>query len=398
MKQYNKIFILLIFVNIYLLSILTAKENPTNVNGDIKFFYETNTFHNMFNPKSSQSDISLNILSKNNLNSVLKSNIGFSLISTLGLEQDIAYNAWIDHRNENNQLKDILWLDIANIEYSILEKSTIIFGRQKLNTPLFKSETWNAVTNTFDALKFNFNDFEYLNFNFMFITRGNASPNKTVKPKNLVDAGMRGFGNEHNDSMFIAGINSDMFLNTEINVWLYKMPNQFSAYWFEINRDDDNYKLGLQLVNIDPEKDKGILGGAIKADFNLNELVSIQLAYSKINNKNSNFNISNLAGAFNGTSISHLYTETYWNYGYVGRIDAQSFKIESSIAFSLMDIKVGAVFVKGKEQEGNLNEVYIESKMEYDIFDITLCLLDSKAANSKRINSFIAQIVIPFKF
>ncbi len=50
-------------------------------------------------------------------------------------------------------VEDTAWIDVANVTAK-MGKTTAVIGRQKLDTPLAFTETWNIVENTFDAFTF----------------------------------------------------------------------------------------------------------------------------------------------------------------------------------------------------------------------------------------------------
>ena len=391
MNNRLKILFLLISIHTY-----TFASNDIT-NGKINIYYATTDTRNLFNSESSFFDIYFNLHKSYEFNNLLKSNIGISFISSLGLENGLADNSWISHYNNNsNQPKDIVWIDIVNLEYSIFNESSITLGRQKLNTPLLQTETWNIAMNTFDALKINIKEFEYFDTNIIFITRGNGNVAETVQPTNLLEAGMRGFGTQNNKSIFIIGGSSVPIKYSTFDFWFYSMPNNFSAYWLEGNRNNDDLEVGFQLAQLLPKNDKNVLGIGLKVNFYFDEAISVMIAYSRVQNRNSKkYNISNLAGDLYGGGNSNLYTEAFWNIGFVGREGAKSYKVESNIELRLMDIKVGIIGVDGNQNNDDLNEFYVESSMEYDIFDIKLSLINSKAGSTKE-NRLMAQFIIPF--
>ncbi|HHH19039.1 MAG TPA: hypothetical protein ENK86_00790, partial [Campylobacterales bacterium] len=134
-----------------MLAVSAAFAGESTISGDAKVFYATNDANDadMFDKTpNTYGDAAVSLDYSVEVADGISLNAGATGISTLGLEGTAVGNTWVDHA-----LKDRVWVDIANVTAK-LGNTTAVIGRQKIETPLAFTETWNIVENTFDAFTF----------------------------------------------------------------------------------------------------------------------------------------------------------------------------------------------------------------------------------------------------
>ena len=127
------------------------------VSGGAKYWYQTTvkdtTSNDFFQQESSVGVAAVELGVSADLMDGLKGKASVIGLDSLGLEQSFVKDissAGAGRENGDNYYRTQIWLSEANLDYKISNTSVII-GRQALNTPLLFTERWNASYNTFDA-------------------------------------------------------------------------------------------------------------------------------------------------------------------------------------------------------------------------------------------------------
>jgi hypothetical protein len=124
-----------------------AVVDNVKMSGNAKLFYETNDAQGtMFNEdvKQTKGQVLLTVGASANVGPV-KANVRHQTLTTAGLE-----NAVVGNVQSTGELETQNYTDIANLSTTI-GGTTLISGKQELNTPLCFTEKWNVTSNTFDA-------------------------------------------------------------------------------------------------------------------------------------------------------------------------------------------------------------------------------------------------------
>ncbi len=132
----------------------------------------------------------------------------------------------VDH---DGGVDDVVWIDTANIQIDA-GKTTFIVGRQQLDTPFFKSETWNIAPNTFDAavaVNSNIPDTKIIG---AWVGRGNGEGGYVVRAKNI-GGGMHAF-TEANKPAYAFGLINESIPNTTMQGVVLHISNSWLlGYW-----------------------------------------------------------------------------------------------------------------------------------------------------------------------
>ena len=355
------------------LSTAVASENAT-ITGEAKLFYGTTDAGDadLFDRASSYGDSGLSIKYKKKVKDGVTLNAGISGVSTLGLENELVSATWVDH---DGGVDDVVWIDTANIQIDA-GKTSFIVGRQQLDTPFFKSETWNVAPNTFDAAVAVNQNIPDTTLVGAWVGRGNGAGGVVVSPKNI-GGGMHGF-TDANKPAYAFGLINKSIPNTTTQGWYYAIPTVATAYWLQADANIvKNITLGLQYAGAEAEaEDDGSNAFGLKLGYE-NDKISAYGAYSKRNDKGA-IDISNIATG-HGASQSSLYTEAWWNYGFVGSNDAASIAVGASFDAGVANLGLQYTTVDTGDNENDMSEVAVTLEKEVGPLNATLAFINTDA-------------------
>ena len=120
--------------------------------------------------------------------------------------------------------------------------------------------------------------------------------------------------------------------------WYYNVTSLSSALWLQAEGESNGISLGAQYASRTPDQGDRTTGYAFQAKYSAS-WYSVSAAFSQIGDKGS-LNLVNLAGVYGGGSKSPLYTEAWWNWGYVSSPDTTSYALKAEAA--LNDYYLGA--------------------------------------------------------
>ncbi|MDD5212227.1 MAG: OprD family outer membrane porin [Sulfuricurvum sp.] len=375
------------------------------VSGDAKLFYATSDMGTMdlFDKGNSVADAALRV----GVTGDLLKGVSFGLtgyaVSTLGLENNLVSNTWTGaHGAVGNgsqfgaQVNDQAWMGEAWIA-ATAGKTTAKLGRMELDTPLAFSEKWSVVPNTFEAAVLINQDIPDTTLVGAWVGKGNGTNavmagtnHGPVGIDNVVGAGasMNTFMNS--GAYAAAAINNSLkFLTAQ--AWYYNVVNVADAYWLQADWDCQlvkNVKIGVQYADMSP---KGLLNGvpdssayAAKLAYSGVKDLVVSAAYSKAD-KDGALSIANVA-TDNATAQSKLYTEAWWNYGYVGAPGAESVNVTAEYNAGIA--KLGAYYTTvDNEIVGSthkVDEVTLTATKSFGPLDATLAYMsiDAKDQNA----------------
>lgn len=271
-------------------------------------------------------------------------NVGMTYVTTMGLENTLVSGIWT-----GGTLKDQIWIDEAKLTFTPIEKTALVLGRQYLDTPLAFSETWNIASNSMDAAVVVDSHVPKTTLIGAWVGRGNGASGFMVVD-NTADLNLGGNYNTYGSAVLnAAGLNGTLsgkgayafgavttaIPMTTVQAWYYDVESIATAYWVQADfAMDMGLSLGAQYANVNPsdlvdaaagaslEDTKGF---AVKAGFDVKDLgLSLSAAYSSVDKANSPVQIANTATGAMGGAQSKLYTEAWWNFGYVGAADTDA--------------------------------------------------------------------------
>jgi len=325
------------------------------VSGDAKVFYSTNdsgtaTNADLFDQSTSAADTALRLGVTGDLLKGVSFGVTGYAVSTLGLENNLVANTWTSgHTNgvEDNSWISELWLA------STMGKTTAKVGRMELDTPLAFSESWSVAKNTFDAAVLINQDLPDTTLVAAWVGKGNgvnhlaplAGLGEVAATKDNGSAvGLDAFmatGAKYTTfgeagAYAVAAVNNS-FKPLTAQAWYYNVSSVADAYWLQADINCEmvkGVKVGAQLAKIDP---KGVVNGIVP-NAKDSDAYAVKLAYEGIQNlkvsaafsdvdEDGVLNIANTATNNLAVAQSKLYTEAWWNYGYVGAPGATSWNV-----------------------------------------------------------------------
>jgi hypothetical protein len=270
----------------------------------------------------------------------------------------------------------------------------------ELDTPLAFSEKWSIVPNTFEGAVLINQDLPDTTLVGAWVGKGNGT--------NALHAGYTGvvgvdgvvganaaFNTYMNDGAYAVAAINNSFKPLTLQVWDYNVVNVANAVWAQGDIDCSlvkGLKIGAQYADLNP---KGLLGGANKLS-NSNgyagklgyegvENLKVSIAGSKTN-KDGVLKIANTATDNLGSAQSKLYTEAYWNYGYVGAPGARAYALAAE--YNLAGIaKLGAQYTNVNVRaavdtvDTKLQEAALTASKSFGPLDATLAYFSTKATD-----------------
>ena len=366
---------------IAVLAITSAVATESTITGDARVFYWTDDIgasHDLFNKNGAYGDAAISLDYSRDIADGITLNAGLTGISTLGLENTLVSDTWVDHKAE-----DRYWLDIANVTAKI-GKTTAVIGRQKLDTPLAFTETWNIVENTFDAFTFVNNDITDTTLVASLVTRANGGEFTNFQ------GGQADLG----DGIYTAGVVTKLIPNTTAQLWYYDFANNDDKVWAQADVNvAEAISVGVQYVQVmaNSGDDSSVVAGKVGYDANGMGLYG---AYSKADDKGTS-NFANYAGY----GASQLYTEAWWNFGFVSKPGAQAIVVGASTDMSGLALTAQYTDVTNDSNlaSDEMSEVTLTASKKLGPVDATLALINTSSDdNTIDGNTVQAYLTVPF--
>jgi hypothetical protein len=327
---------------IAVLAVTSAFAGESTITGDAKLFYSTSDIGNadLFNKNGAMGNAAVSLDYAKEIADGITINAGATGISTLGLESTLVSSTWVNHA-----LKDRVWLDVANVTAK-LGNTTAVIGRQKLDTPLAFTETWNIVDNTFDAFTFVNNDVADTTLVGSLVTRANGP---------FEFDNIQGGQTDLVEGIYAFGAVTKLIPNTTAQAWYYNSETQLDQddkLWLQVDANvAEGVTVGLQyamaMADTDGEDDSSLIAGKFSYDANGMGLFA---AYSKADDDGHN-SFANYAGY----GMSNVYTEAWWNFGMTTVAGAEAMSIGASM--DVADVALTAQFTTVSNDVNTNNEM-----------------------------------------
>ncbi len=292
-------------------------------------------------------------------------NFGVTYLTTMGLENSLVSSVWA------GGLKDQFWLDEANLAFSVVDKTSMIVGRQYLDTPLVFSETWNIVSNAFDAAVLIDQHLPETTLVGAWIGRSwdNAEP---------VDAKFGGeFSTFGKSGAYAVGAVTTLIPSVELELWYYGISSIATAFWAQAETAVSGVALGAQFANLSPNSGDDTTAFAAKIGYGVEDSFNVAVAFSQVS-EDGVLNVQNSAGLA-GFGQSPLYTEAWWNFGYVGAPDTTSYSILGETAWNRYDL--GLYFTSANNDAGDMMDLTLTAGSSIGAFDYAVAYIMTDADN-----------------
>ncbi|MFZ3053575.1 MAG: hypothetical protein WA099_09215 [Sulfuricurvum sp.] len=390
------------------------------VSGDAKLYYSTNDMGtaSLFDQGSSAADTALRLGVTGDLLKGVSFGVTANGISTLGLENNLVSNTWASAHHASftptgrADVADKMWISEAWLAATV-GKTTAKLGRMELDTPLAFSEKWSVAANTFDAALLINQDLPDTTLVAGWVGKGNgvnalSEANAAFDNRQDLDAttlGTQALGDgimatDAAMSTFVDGgayaaaIVNNSFKPLTAQAWYYNVVNVADAYWLQADIDCSlvkGLKIGAQYADMDP---KGILDGiknssayAFKLGYEGVPNLKVSAAYSQAD-ADGTLKIANVATNNLSAAQSKLYTEAWWNYGYVGAPDAESMNVtaEYNAGFAKLGAYYTAVSIDNtnaqvvtKADGTDMVELAVTATKSFGPLDTTLAYVSTDA-------------------
>ncbi len=311
------------------------------VSGDAELYYGTTDMENakdvgFFHRDTSYGQAGLDLGLTADLAEGVSGGVALQGLSTLGLENQLVSGIWA-----GNSLQTQYWFSEAYVAMT-LGKTTAKVGRQTLDTPLAFTETWNIASNTFDAAVLLNQDIPDTTLVAAWVGRGNGASGSVVVSPTVTLGGGEEVQTDSFSTFAVSGAYALAAVNNSwkpltAQLWYYNVRQAADAAWVQADLAMDmGIIAGVQYASIMP---KGVLEGAddssaiaAKIGYTNADLgLTVSLAGSQTDTKGQ-IDISNVATGHTTASQSKLYTEAWWNYGYVGAADMTAINVTAEYA------------------------------------------------------------------
>jgi len=390
------------------------------VSGDAKLFYGTDNktqaagvSDDLFDQANSYADTALRLSVTADLTKNVSMGATAYAISTLGLENNLVANTWTNGHKaevEDNSWMGELWLA------GTMGKTTLKVGRMELDTPMAFSEKWSIVPNTFDAAVVINQDIPDTTLVGAWVGKSNGTDaitgaGATVADRDGLLRDEAKFSKFMEKGAYAAAIVNNSFKPLVAQAWYYNIGMVADAYWLQADIDCQlvkGVKIGAQYADVDV-KSNGKLGAsaedssayAFKLAYQGIEGLNVSAAYSKADDKGT-VRIQNVAAGANATGQSKLYTEAWWNYGYVGSKDAEALNLTAE--YDMKDIAKFGVYYTTVSNDiaastHEMDEVAVTASKSFGALDTTLAYISTNADdanNGKQYDTVQAYLTLKF--
>ncbi|MDQ7042173.1 MAG: hypothetical protein Q9M34_01440 [Sulfurimonas sp.] len=352
-----------------------AIEN-TKVTGDANLYYTTSDASNgnLFESGSSLADVAVNL---NLTTDVLKTDsvavsagLGYTLITTLGLEGQMVDNVW---SGSHDGVKDASWMNEAWFA-ATSANTTVKIGRMELDTPLAFTETWGAEKNTFDAAVVINQDIPDTTLVGAYIGRGNGNTVGDIDVAAGIVANNGEFSSYGTKGAYAVGAVNNSWKPLSVQAWYYDIVAVAQASWLQADLSMDGIVAGGQYTSLSLNDTQA---AALMVGYEAKDLVTATISYSKVSAKGSAaFNTATNGGY---AAQSKLYTEAWWNYGFVTQAGAST--IHASVEGDVADVTLAGyyTYVDQPDAQGNgdFTEFTVTASKSYGPVDVTLAYINA---------------------
>ncbi len=389
------------------------------VSGDAKLYYTTNDAQKgvttaltaskdkgLFSAENSAAQAALGLGVTADLTKGVSAGTHLTVLSTLGLQGQLVNNVW----EGTNTVNDSYILDEAWLAATV-GKTTVKLGRMAIDTPLVFTETWSLAKNTFEAAVLINQDVPDTVLVGAYVggsngysavnssspagnAHGNTAPAVGIANRvQTINAGST-FSQFYNGA-FAAGVINTSVKPVTLQAWYYDAPQFLDALWLEADASMEGIIAGAQYTKVNYNKSINlpILANAnndayaFKLGYEMKDVATVSVAYSQTGKETkSSLGLGageNLATLHNSNQ-SKLYTEAWWNYGYVTSADTSAFNVTVTGAAAGLDL--GAYYTSsnagkngGTVARADMKEFAVTASKSIGAIDATLAYFYTKA-------------------
>ena len=390
----------------------------TKVSGDAKLFYSTSSKGantDLFDLSGAAGQAAFGLGATTDLTDGISAGGHITALTTLGLENQLVGQVW----EGTNGLNDSWWVDQAWVA-ATAGKTTAKIGRMELDTPYVFTEKWSIAENTFGAAVLLNQDIPDTTLVGAYVGQGNGSNGSANGAGTAGGAaiaavignqnanGTTNFSQFYNGAYAVAAINNSWAPLTA-QAWYFDATHAATAYWLQADLDAsslgvDGLTAGVQYTDLTLSKsltglasDESNNAFAVMVGYAMKDMFSAKVSYSQTG-KNDNSHAGagmNLAG----TGQSKLYTEAWWNYGFVTGNDTTAYNVTvESPVNGLFDLGVyyTAADNAAANDAGDLQEFTVTASKSYGPVDATLGYVNASNNGGDNYNIIQAYLTLNY--
>ncbi|WP_456450163.1 hypothetical protein [Hydrogenimonas sp.] len=387
---------------------IAANAADVKVDGDVKLYYGTDDTDysvktpapsgDLFGQNNSYGDAAIRVgLTAEDLPGGITGRISTTYLTTMGLEGRLVSGVWAGANNNTTPVYDAngdiightvdgsldgIWFDEMYLKGTVFDKTTVIAGRQYLDTPMVFSEKWNIVSNSYDAAVVVDQHIEKTALVAAWVWRSNVNGGLTVS--NGDGSFNDGFTTFGDNGAYAFGAVTSLIPYTTAQAWYYSVDSVADAYWLQADvkpafGEDLNLILGGQFAGtmLGQKVIDDATVWAVKAGVDFKGF-TISGAYSSADKGDLGF--ANVGG-----SQSKLYTEAWWNYGYVSAPDTDAYNI--SAEYNWADVAdFGAYYTHSENDttDVDMDEFTVTASKSFGAFDTAVAYIYTDADNKNQ--------------
>ncbi len=380
-------------------SAAVADISIKNVGGEAKLFYGTNDANDgdFFNKGQSYGNAAVNLNGASSVGSCATCttlNWGLTGVSTMGLENTLVSNTWINHT-----LDDAIWIDTLNLAFHPLDgisNTTLVLGRQALDTPMVFTEKWNIAKNTYDAAVAVNNDIVDTTLVGAWVGRSNNAGSKTVKTVNA-EAGFNDNSFERfltDEGAYAVGAVTKLIPAVTAQGWYYIAPSTAKVAWLQADTEYAGFGLGAQYAMLDADDNSDGTAYAVKIGYNY-EGLGLSAAYSSVDAMTGTSKALGFKNLSNDQS--KLYTEAWWNFDHVAESDTDSLNV--SATYDVPEIASLGVYYTNADHntDPDMTEIAVTAGKDLGNLNLTAAYINTDIDNKKDATNDI-QVYATYKF
>jgi hypothetical protein len=392
-----------------------ALEN-VKISGDAQLFYMTDdtTGHDMFQDANSAGDTAIHLGATADLVKGVSAGTSMTAVSSLGLENNLVNKVWAGAHSLQGantaggtvnsfggSVNTASWFNEAWIAATV-GKSTVKLGRMELDTPLAFTEKWSIERNTFDAAVLINQDLPDTTIVGAYVGQGNGTEvwdQNNTGALNLSYAGNAVGGVVNQDGAFQTygqngayafGVINNSFKPLVAQAWYYDVSKMAQAYWLQADVTVDNMLFGAQYCSMSADQttqtDENVW--SLMAGYVAKDLATIKVAASSTS-KDGTLAHTAFNTATNGANAqSKLYTEAWWNYGYVTKRNNSA--LHASIEGSLEGYDLGLyatkvddkTVVSGTTGNMDMTEITVTASRDFGPLNTTVAYINTDIKNT----------------
>ncbi|QOP45120.1 porin [Sulfurimonas paralvinellae] len=377
------------------------------VSGDAKLYYNTQdndystpatrSNNDLFASQGAAGQAALGLGITADLAKNVSAGVHTTVLTTLGLQGQLVNNVW----EGTNGLTDSWIVDEAWVAGTV-GKTTGKIGRMKLDTPLVFSETWSIVENTFEAAVVINQDVPDTTLVGAYVGGSNAanaiSGNANAVPGVGIANRIQTIASESTFSQFYngayaAGVVNNSFKPLTAQAWYYDAPQYVDAFWLQADLAMEGVVAGAQYTKINYNKSNQLAIAkdtdndvyAFKLGYEMKDVAAISVAYSQTGKETvASLGAGENLATLGNKPMSKLYTEAWWNYGYVTRADTSALNV--TVTGKAAGIDLGAYYTQtdadkngGTVDRADMKEFTVTAGKDFGPLNTTLAYVYTKA-------------------